>query len=1038
MSQRNRIQSGGIVRHDHKLKFTFDGMRLEGLEGDTLASALLANNVMLVGRSYKYHRPRGVLTAGVEEPNAIVAVGAGAGMDSNTRATLAELYDGMEVRSQGGWPSLKYDLAAGLSLFSGMLAAGFYYKTFMWPPSLWMKYEHLIRKAAASAECPSHEDPARYSTRHDHCDVLVVGAGPSGLAAAQTAARAGARVMLVDDQPQPGGSLLHDPEAEIDSMPCTDWVNGVAADLAGMDNVVHLQRTMAVGHYDHNYVVALQSFPPQAGGALPPSGLRHRLRRIRARQVVIATGAIERPLLFGNNDLPGVMMADALEKYIVRYAVLPGKQIVLYLNNDSAYRCAVTAAEAGAKVVVVDPRAGNAEKGWPEAARGHSGVEIRNGHALLKAHGRRRVGMATIAPVDDADGHRVRVDEESKIVCDLVAVAGGWTPTAHLFSQSGGKLAFDDDLGAFVPLEPGLLCPAHCAGAAAGILTLGKCIAQGMSAAGKAVQAIGREKPSAKHPKVRQTEDGSYAAAHFDIRMDSDNGDNGEQANGGQGGIMGRIASLFGYGHASPHGGKVFVDYMNDVTREDILLAEREGYESAEHMKRYTAASFGSDQGKTGNVNALRILADARGAAPQEVGHTTFRPMFAPIPFGAIAGKRRGDLYLPRRKTPLHAWHERNGAVYEHVGDWLRPRYFTTSGESMDEAVRRECLAVREGVGMLDAGTLGKIDIQGPDAGGFLDMVYTNLFSTLREGYGRYGVMLDENGMIFDDGVTFRIGDNRYHMTTTTGGAARVLGWLEGWLQTEWPHMKVWCTSATEQWTVIAVAGPRARHLLAELTDQPLDNESFPFMTFRECKVAGVPCRVFRISFTGEVAFEINVPASHGLHVWEQLVQFGGAHNLTPYGTEAMHVLRAEKGFIIVGQDTDGTLTPSDMGLDWLVSKKKKDFLGKRAQSRPDTSRPDRRQLVGLLTEDPERTIPEGAHLVASSVRTIPARMLGNVTSSYMSPTLRRSIALAPIKGGRGLVGQNVFAADEAAGEMISAKVVEPVFYDQEKEKLHG
>lgn len=1005
MRQSRRLPEGGLIDRSRTLRFSFNGSGLEGHPGDTLASALLANDVLLVGRSFKYHRPRGIFTAGVEEPNALVSVGKDGRAEPNTRATLVELHEGLRAESQGGWPTVNNDLLSLVSLFSGLLPAGFYYKTFMWPPSLWMNYERVIRMAASPARPPEHPDPDRYTHRHAHCDVLVVGAGPAGLTAALVAAGSGARVILADDQPRAGGSLLHDPEAAVGSSAGAEWAEEASAKLGEMAGVTRLQRTTVVGHYDHNYLTAVETVGEHTGqGADAP---RMRMWRIRARQVVIAAGAIERPLLFANNDLPGVMMADSLEKYINRYAVLPGRRIVLYTNNDGGYRCAVSAAKAGAQVTVVDPRAQPGKGGWPARAR-EASLDIRTSSMLVSAEGRLRVRRANIAPLADRSAVPPEVGDATQTTCDLVAVSGGWTPTVHLYSQSGGRLRFDDALGAFVPRTPSPVSPARCAGAAEGALRLEDCLAGGAAAGEEAARAAGFKCSRGDLPKAEEPGGEAEPALHIPAA---------KQVRNRQ---------------------KVFVDLMNDVTDEDIRLADREGFGSVEHMKRYTAAGFGTDQGKTGNVNALTTLAAAQGVAPAEVGHTTFRPNYVPVPFGLIAGKRTGATYMQRRKTPMHAWHDANGAVYEHVGDWLRPRYFTRTGEAMDEAVRRECVAVREAVGMLDASTLGKIDIQGPDAAAFLDMVYTNTFSTLKQDRGRYGLMLDENGMIFDDGVTFRLGENHFHMTTTTGGAARVMSWLEEWLQTEWPDMRVWCTSVTEQWSVIALAGPMSRHLLGEVTDQQLDSESFPFMSRRDCLVAGVPARIFRISFTGEVAFEINVPASHALHVWERLVDVGGAHGLTPYGTEAMHVLRAEKGYIIAGQDTDGTLTPHDMGLGWLVSKSKGDFLGKRSLARSDTSRDGRRQMVGLLTDDPQKVIPEGAHLVEEASPSIPARMLGNVTSSYMSPTLGHSIALAMVKGGRGRIGDRIHASDGTGGETIPARITEPVFHDPKGEKTRG
>ncbi len=1009
MTQKRRLDLKGLINREQPLKFTFDGNSYTGYQGDTLASALLANNVMLVGRSFKYHRPRGIYTAGVEEPGAIVNVGDRAHAEPNTRATLVELYDGLQARSQGGWPSLRFDVLSVLSYLSALLPAGFYYKTFMNPPSLWMSYEKIIRRAASFAEAPQHNDPDCYSERYAHCDVLVVGAGPSGLMAALTASKAGARVILLDDQPVPGGSLLHDADSQIDSKSGMDWASDMVSELKAASNVTCLQRTMAVGYYDFNYLTALESVTGHLGTAGHKSSKpRYRLWHIRSRQVIVAAGAIERPLLFSNNDLLGVMMADAVEKYINRYAVLPGQKIILFTNNDSGYRCAVTATKAGAQVTVIDPRGESGENGWVARAK-DANIDIRQGYVLVEAQGGQRVSMAEIAPVIDSSSARLTTGETSRLPCDLIAVAGGWTPTIHLYSQSGGKLVFDDKIGAFLPDEPSPISPACCAGSAAGAFSLGTCIAQGMTSGGEAAQKAGFSKPNIKQPSVSGLDTDNIQTLHFLPAKRQKTG----------------LRS------------KILVDLMNDVSDEDILLAEREGYGSVEHMKRYTAAGFGTDQGKTGNVNALRILADAKGVSPKEIGHTTFRPQYVPVPFGALAGRRTGSTFMQSRKTPMHSWHDAHGAVYEDVGDWRRPRYFTTTGESMYDAVQRECKSLRAGVGMLDASTLGKIDIQGPDTARFLDMMYTNMFSTLKIGHGRYGIMLNENGMLMDDGVTFRLGENHFHMTTTTGGAGSVMNWLERWLQTEWPEMKVWCTSVTEQWAVMSLSGPRSRNLLAELTDQPLDNDSFPFMTYRDCQVAGVPARIFRVSFTGEVGFEINVPSNQALHVWERIVDFGGAHNLTPYGTESMHVLRAEKGFIIVGQDSDGTLTPHDMGLSWMVSKKKDDFIGKRSLSRPDTTRENRRQLVGLLTDDPSKIVPEGHHLVESSSLHTPANIQGNVTSSYMSPTLGRSIAFAMVVNGRQRHGEQLYASD-GGDDAIPAKVCEPIFYDKEGEKLRG
>ncbi len=999
--QPNRLPQGGRIDRSKPLRFSFNGRSHGGYQGDTLASALLANGVTLVGRSFKYHRPRGIMTAGAEEPNALVQVGLGAQTEPNLRATQVELYDGLSAGSINCWPSVEHDIGALNSVMSRLFPAGFYYKTFMWPASFWMKYEYFIRRAAGLGKAPSEPDPDSYEKTHAHCDVLVVGGGPAGLAAALAAGRSGARVILCDEQAEFGGTLLGAPET-IDGQPSADWIAAAQAELAALPEVRLLPRTTAFGYYDHNYVCLAERTGDHPGPGRAP--YRQKLWKVRARQVVLATGAIERPLVFADNDRPGIMLAGAARSYVNRFGVLPGRRVVLLTNNDSAYAAAQDLTDAGATMAaIVDLRA-SPDSAAIAAARSR-GIEVLANHAVTATQGTKRVIGATVMALDAA-GERI-AGSPRRIECDLLLNSGGWNPTVHLFSQSQGKLRYDETLASFVPDVARQ--KQRSAGASNGRFALAECLAEGHAAGAAAAADCGFATGVGAAPTA--------AAAPAETPL--------------------RPVWIVPSDKPVGQGGKFFVDHQNDATAADVMLAAREGYRSVEHLKRYTTMGMGTDQGKTSNVNAIAILARQLGSEIPAVGTTTFRQPYTPVTFGIFGGHEHGDLLEPIRRTPIHSWHESVGARFENVGQWRRAWYYPKPGEGLHDAVNREVKAVRTSVGIVDASTLGKIDIQGPDSVELLNWVYTNAWNKLEIGRSRYGLMLGEDGMVFDDGVTTRLGAHHFLMTTTTGGAARVLGWLENWLQCEWPQMRVFCTSVTEQWANVAVNGPLARKLLAELTrDIDLDPAKFPMLSFRDGHVAGIPARVYRISFTGELSYEINVAPSYALALWQALMAAGEKYGVTPYGTEAMHVLRAEKGYIIVGQETDGTITPADLGMDWIVGKQKKDFIGKRSLSRADTARPDRKHLVGLLAENPSEVIPEGGQVVAELKDKPPMTMLGHVTSSYWSPNVGRSIAMALVKNGRNRMGDTVHVP--LADRVIRARVTEPRFFDIEGKRIDG
>ena len=982
------------------MSFTFDGRRYSGFAGDTLASALLANGRHLVGRSFKYHRPRGVIAAGSEEPNALIDVMRDdARRTPNLRATQIEIYEGLVAASQNRWPSLGFDVGAINDWLAPLFPAGFYYKTFMWPRFAWHRwYEPRIRAAAGLGRAPPGPDPDRYAQRFAHCEVLVVGAGPAGLAAALAAAASGARVILCDEQAQFGGSLLDEREASIDGQPAARWLSEALAALGRQPSVTLLPRTTAFGYFPHN-LIGLNERLTDHLPAAHAGATRERLWQVRAREVVLATGAIERPLVFPGNDRPGVMLASAARTYLNRYGVRVGARIVVLAGCDAAYAAALDLHAAGVAIAAVADVRDSAESATVSAARA-AGLPVTTSATVLGTSGRRRVRSVTLGRVA-ADGS---VSRGATVSCDALLMSGGYTPSVHLYSQSRGKLAWDRDLQVFVPGTSAER--ERSAGACHGVDGLGAVLEDGAQAGAAAAIAAGC---AAATPIFRA------AARELSVR--------------------GAPGALPQPGVRAP--AKAFVDFQNDVTTRDLALATREGFQSIEHIKRYTTTGMATDQGKTSGMNALGIVAADFARPVPQIGLTTFRMPYTPVTFGNFAGYDRGELFDPVRTTPTHDWACAHGAIFEDVGLWKRTRYFAQAGEDMHTAVARECRAVRAGCGLFDASTLGKIEVVGADAVTFMTRLYVNNWSNLAVGRSRYGVLLRDDGFVYDDGVVARLADDRFHVTTTTGGAARVLGMMEDYQQTEWPDLRVWLTSTTEHWAVIAVQGPHARDVIAGLvTDIDLSAAALPHMGVARGRICGVPMLLFRVSFTGELGFEINVPADFGQAVWEAVFAAGEPHAITPYGTETMHILRAEKGYIIVGQETDGTVTPEDVGLGWAIGKAKPDFVGKRSLERPAMKSRGRKQLVGLLTSDPETLLDEGAQIIATPGQTPPMQLIGHVTSSYASAVLGRSIALAMLVDGRSRIGETLHVP--MPGGAVAVKVTAPVFYDAEGARLNG
>ncbi len=983
-----RLAAGGEIDRSRSLRFRFNGRELQGHPGDTLASALLANGVRMVARSFKYHRPRGIFTAGAEEPNAIVQL-AGDDDEPNVRATTLALREGMRARSVNCWPSLGFDLGALNGCFSGLITAGFYYKTFIGPPGDWNLYGPLIRRMAGLGHAPRRPMERNCEKRFHHCDVLVAGAGPAGLSAALAAARSGARVLLADDGLAPGGEL-RERACEVDGRTGKEWVESAVAELDACPGVLRLQSATVAGAYDHNLYTIVERRPAS-------SFVDARMWKVRARRVVLATGASERALVFTDNDRPGVMTLSAALAYLARYAVLPGLRAVVVTNNSSAYRGASVLVDAGLEVrAIVDTRA----QPPGELARGleSRGVEVLPSSVVLRAIGARGVRAAQVAPRDRSRPAR-------RIECDLVLCSGGWDPRIHLHSQSGGRPRYEETLACF---RPGEHAPAQqSAGAANAAFTLGECLREGWQAGVEACRALDLPVPV-----------GSASECPPEPSLD--------------------IEAFWEAPPPAARRHKAFVDFQNDVTTHDIRQSVQEGFRSVEHVKRYTTAGMGTDQGKLGNANTIGVLSDTLALPPGSVGTTTYRPPYVPIDFDVIAGQERGELVLPARRTALTGWIENTGAVMFDAGaGYRRPLYFPRDGEDMAAAVAREVRACRTSAGIYDGSPLGKLELSGPDAVTFLNLTHANRYEDLEIGRGRFGWMLREDGRLLDDGVTFRLGDTRYLMFVGSGAAGHVEAHLERLLQIEWPSLETFLTVVTSQWTNICLCGPKAREVLESAgVDGDLDAQAFPFMSMRDMRVAGVPARVARAGYTGELSFEINVRAREGLRVWEALVRAGEAHEVTLVGSEASMVMRCEKGFISAGFEGDGTVNPFDAGCGWAVDMSKEDFIGRRSLVRDANAGGVRAEVVGLLPEDTAFVPPDGSPLVEVGAPQASPPVIGYISQACHSPNVERSIALAVLDGGRRRIGDRVAIA--AIGRRAEALVTRPCFVDPKGERMRG
>ncbi len=978
-----RIAGKGIIDRAQTVGFRFDGRDYTGFEGDTLASALLAGGVRLMGRSFKYHRPRGVMTAGSEEPNALITVGQRAASVPNVRATVQEIFSGLEARSQNRWPSLGFDVMEANDLLAPFLSAGFYYKTFMWPKSFWEKlYEPAIRRAAGLGALSGLHNDETYEKAFAFCDLLVIGSGPAGLMAALSAARAGADVILADEDSRMGGRLLAEIE-DVGGQPGHLWVEGVLAELASLPNVRLMTRTTVTGAYDGGTFGALE----RVGLHLPnpPADLpRECFWRIVAKRAILASGALERQIAFPMNDRPGVMTAGALRAYLNRWGVAPGRTVTIFANNDDAHRTARDLSQAGVRIAaLIDVREGVAQTGdWPVFA----------GAQVIGTKG--RLGLREITL-------RTASGTEEKIETDCLAVSGGWNPALHLACHTNGRPQWRDDIAAFVPYS-GMVPGLEAAGAANGAMSTAAALAEGLRSAEHALAALGLQP---KSPDLPQAENGG--------------------------------ARLQAYWEVPNAEGRAWLDYANDVTTKDVRLAAQENFRSVEHMKRYTTQGMAPDQGKNSNIGALAVLADATGRGISETGTTTFRPPYTPVSIAAMGAGGQGAGFAPQRFTTSHKAAAERGAPMIEAGLWYRPSYFPRPGEaSWRQSCDREVGLVRNRVGICDVSTLGKIDIQGKDAGRFLDFVYTNTFSTLAAGRVRYGLMLREDGLVLDDGTTARLADTHYLMTTTTAAAGLVMRHLDFVAQAFCADWDVRSISVTEHWAQFAVAGPLARELLNSLLDAPLDDAAFPFLSCGRVLIGGVAARLYRISFSGELGYEIAVPARYGEALYRDLVARAESFGGCAYGMEALNVLRIEKGFI-THAEIHGRISAFDIGLQGMISQKK-DCIGKASSLRPGLTGAEREQMVGLRPLAAEKAFGAGAHLFEPGAQPVSANDQGYVTSVCWSPTLASHLGLAFLKNGRARHGQSVRLVDHLRGTDILCEVTNPVFFDPEGGRARG
>jgi heterotetrameric sarcosine oxidase alpha subunit len=982
-----RLHKGGLIDRAQPLSFTFDGKAMTGFAGDTLASALLANGQQLVGRSFKYHRPRGVLTAGAAEPNALITIGRGGRTEPNTRATMQELYNGLEARSQNRWPSLEHDVGALNGMLSPFLGAGFYYKTFMWPGKLWEKlYEPFIRRAAGLGKASYEADPDNYEKCWIHCDLLIVGAGLTGLVAALTAGRTGARVVLLDENARFGGHLLTE-KATIGGMAASQWAGTVVQELSSLPDVTLLPCTTAFGWYDGNVFGAVERVQKHVAS---PDVNRpvERLWRIAAKQAILATGAEERPLVFGGNDIPGVMMASAMRRYLNVYAVSPGKRTAVFTTNDSGYALAADLEAVGLEVAALIDSRHDAAIAWDGKARHLCGCFVSDAY-----------GGKSLKAVD-----LWRNGQTEKLSVDGLAMSGGFSPVIHLACHRGAKPVWSDDHSAF--LAPSGLKGLTVAGAAAGISGLGPSMRSGAKGVVDALSTIGFSVSQTTLPEIDN--DSASAATK-------------------------PVWSVPGVKT------KAFVDFQNDVTRSDLSLAMQEGYGHVELAKRYTTNGMATDQGKLSNVNAIGLLAEARHTSPADVGTTTFRPFYTPVSFGALAGASHGKDFQPVRKSPLHHWAEKNGATFVETGLWYRSAWFPRAGEtSWRGSVDREALNVRQNAGICDVSMLGKIEICGADAAEFLNRVYCNAFLKLPVGKARYGLMLREDGFVYDDGTTSRLGESRYFMTTTTALAASVMNHLEFCAQAIWPELDVRLASITDQWAQMAVAGPKSRAILQQLVDEDLSNESFAYLTAKEVSLfgGGLYGRLFRISFSGELAYELAVPADYGEAVADAVMACGKDHGLQPYGVEALNVLRIEKGHV-THNEINGTVVPADLGFGKMVSQTKADFIGKHMLFREGLTDSARPQLVGVVPIDAKTSFRSGAHILRKFEAATLENDQGYISSSCYSPHIGSTIGLALVKNGAARHGEEVVVWNGLRDEITPARLVSPIFVDPENKNLH-